>query len=78
MTDLIRPLHALRDTTYHGFSPERAKVRMLEVCRIAGVTGQTMVALQHLTALAPIALAEQHEMTQGLRERVTRADPHAL
>lgn len=48
--------HMLTEPTtsmYAGFSREQASRRAQEVCRIAGETGQTVAAAEHLALLIP-------------------------
>jgi hypothetical protein len=47
-------LFALKPGDYEGLSKDGAARRMLEVCRIAAANGQTMLAADHLDALAKV------------------------
>lgn len=46
-------LNAPAENAYIGFSREEASRRAQEVCRIAGETGQTVAAAEHLALLIP-------------------------
>lgn len=47
-------LQTHREGMYAGFSYKKASIRAQEICHIAGETGQTVKAFQHLKELINI------------------------
>ncbi|MBM7045427.1 hypothetical protein [Rhizobium lusitanum] len=50
----MKMLSPMREDEYAGYSYGMASRRAQEVCQIAGATGQTIIAAQHLHKLAEI------------------------
>lgn len=51
MTKRLQPCNEM---AYAGMSYEQASIRAQEVCRIAGETGQTKLASEHLNVLMDV------------------------
>lgn len=74
-TDYV--LKAPAADAYIGFSREQASRRAQEVCRIAGETGQTVIAAEHLALLVPYV---RHYKGYGVVkwERVVGAEKYSV